>query len=55
MLAISTVIMFGNSNTNSEEEKTRIETVTQFTTGQMPSERSLDSRDTCKLPWHNVT
>ena len=43
MLAISTVIMFGNSNTNSEEEKTRIETVTQFTTGQMPSERSLDS------------
>ena len=43
MLAISTVIMFGKSNTNSEGKKTRIETVTQFTTGQMPSERSLDS------------
>lgn len=43
MLAISTVVMFGESNTNSEEEKTRIETVTQFTTGQMPFERSQDS------------
>lgn len=42
MLAISTVIMFGKSNTNSEEEKERIETVKKvFTGGLIP--RSMDS------------
>lgn len=42
MLAISTVIMFGMSNTNSDQEKKRIETDKQiFTGGLIP--RSTDS------------
>ena len=42
MLAISTVIMFGMSNTNSDQEKKRIETEKQiFTGGLIP--RSTDS------------